>query len=62
MSYQLDFTSLLPYWRELLWGAWLTLALSLVSIALGFISGALCAVSRADGTAIVKRSSGCMSS
>ena len=55
MSYQLDFTSLLPYWRELLWGAWLTLALSLVSIALGFISGALCAVSRADGTAIVKR-------
>lgn len=58
MHYQLEFTSLLPYWREFLYGAWLTLQLSILSMALGFVLGSLCAVGRADGAPWVQRAVG----
>jgi polar amino acid transport system permease protein len=54
MTYQFDFAALLPYWREFARGVWLTLQLSAMSTVLGFILGTLCAIGRADGSAIVK--------
>ncbi|GAC1043217.1 amino acid ABC transporter permease [Rhizobium sp. No.120] len=49
MSYQFDFDSLLPYWKEFALGVWLTLQLSVVSTVIGFVLGTLCAIGRADG-------------
>ena len=49
MSYQFDFASLLPYWKEFALGVWLTLQLSVVSTVIGFVLGTLCAIGRADG-------------
>ena len=40
MTYQFDFSALLPYWREFAEGVWLTLQLSAVSTVFGFIGGA----------------------
>lgn len=50
MTYQFDFTGLMPYWREFLWGAVLTLQLSAIATVLGFVLGTLCAIGRADGS------------
>ncbi|TGD98690.1 amino acid ABC transporter permease [Methylobacterium nonmethylotrophicum] len=55
MTYQFDFASLLPYWREFAAGVWLTLQLSAVATVLGFVGGALCAIARADGPPWLKR-------
>lgn len=55
MTYQFDFSALLPYWRELAEGVWLTLQLSAVSTVFGFIGGALCAIARTDGAPWLKR-------
>ncbi|PZR12500.1 MAG: ABC transporter permease [Azospirillum brasilense] len=55
MTYQFDFSALLPYWREFAEGVWLTLQLSAVSTVFGFIGGALCAIARTDGTPWLKR-------
>ncbi|EJK81564.1 amino acid ABC transporter permease [Agrobacterium sp. SHOUNA12C] len=49
MSYQFDFASLLPYWKEFALGVWLTLQLSVISTVIGFVLGTLCAIGRADG-------------
>lgn len=49
MSYQFDFASLLPYWKEFALGVRLTLQLSVVSTVIGFVLGTLCAIGRADG-------------
>lgn len=54
MTYQFDFSALLPYWREFLQGALLTLQLSAISTVLGFMLGTLCAIGRADGPRWVK--------
>ncbi len=54
MTYQFDFSALLPYWREFAWGALLTLQLSIVATVVGFILGTFCAIGRADGTPFVK--------
>ncbi|MBS7539118.1 amino acid ABC transporter permease [Ancylobacter lacus] len=54
MTYEFDFSALLPYWREFAWGALLTLQLSALSTVLGFILGTLCAIGRADGPRWVK--------
>lgn len=54
MTYQFDFSALLPYWRDFAWGALLTLQLSALSTVLGFILGTLCAIGRADGPRWVK--------
>ena len=55
MTYQFDFSSLLPYWPEFLQGVWLTVQLSAVSTVLGFVLGTLCAIGRASGPPWVKR-------
>ncbi|MFC3124433.1 amino acid ABC transporter permease [Pseudoroseomonas globiformis] len=58
MTYQFDFSSLLPYWREFMEGVWLTLQLSAISTVLGFVGGALCAIARADGPSWLQRAVG----
>ncbi|TCQ09029.1 amino acid ABC transporter membrane protein 1 (PAAT family) [Rhizobium sp. PP-F2F-G36] len=54
MTYTFDFSALLPYWPDFLWGAVLTLQLSAVATVAGFIVGTLCAIGRADGSPVVK--------
>lgn len=54
MTYQFDFTALLPLWREFARGVWLTVQLSAVSTVLGFVLGTLCAIGRVDGPRFVK--------
>jgi len=49
MTYQFDFSALLPYWELFLEGVWLTIKLSAIATVLGFVGGALCAIARADG-------------
>lgn len=46
MNYQFDFGALLPYWREFLSGAVMTLQLTVFSVAIGLVIGVLCAVAR----------------
>ena len=55
MTYQFDFSALLPYWREFAEGVWLTLQLSALSTVFGFVGGALCAIARTDGPPWLKR-------
>jgi polar amino acid transport system permease protein len=54
MTYQFDFSALLPYWPDFLWGALLTLQLSAVATVAGFVLGTLCAIGRADGSPVVR--------
>src|SRR5215469_15812963 len=49
MLYKFDFSFLLEKWPAFLTGAWLTVKLTLLSIALGFVVGTLCAVARVYG-------------
>jgi len=44
MHYTFDFMSVFANWPRLLYGAWLTIQLSALSIVLGFVVGTLCAV------------------
>lgn len=44
MNYTFDFMSVFANWDRLLMGAWLTIQLSALSIALGFVVGTLCAI------------------
>jgi len=44
MHYTFDFMSVFVNWPRLLYGAWLTVQLSALSIVLGFVVGTLCAV------------------
>lgn len=46
MNYRFDFSSVFASWPRLLDGAWLTVELSALSIALGFVLGTLCAIAR----------------
>lgn len=43
MQYTFDFASVFVHWERLLYGVWLTVQLSALSIVLGFILGTLCA-------------------
>jgi polar amino acid transport system permease protein len=43
MTYHFDFSFLAERWPAFLEGAWLTIQLTVVSIALGFVLGTLCA-------------------
>lgn len=54
MTYEFDFSVLLPYWSLFLEGAWLTLKLSAVATVLGCIAGTLLAIGRADGSRWLK--------
>ena len=55
MTYQFDFSALLPYWQQFAEGVWLTLQLSAIATVLGFAGGALCAIARADGPPWLQR-------
>jgi len=44
MHYTFDFMSVFVHWDRLLYGAWLTVQLSTLSIVLGFVVGTLCAI------------------
>ncbi|MFC0409588.1 amino acid ABC transporter permease [Roseomonas elaeocarpi] len=55
MTYQFDFSALLPYWPEFLQGVWLTVQLSALSTVLGFVLGTFCAIGRASGPPWVQR-------
>jgi polar amino acid transport system permease protein len=46
MTYQFDFTSLLPYWPDLLFGCGLTLAMTSTSVLLGFGIGLMSVLAR----------------
>jgi polar amino acid transport system permease protein len=39
MTYRFDFAALLPYWRVLMAGCWLTLWMTVISVVLGFAIG-----------------------
>ena len=55
MTYKFDFSFLAERWPAFLEGAWLTIQLTVVSIALGFMLGTLCAVLRVYGGGVVRR-------
>jgi polar amino acid transport system permease protein len=46
MTYQFDFSVLLPYWRQMLYGCWLTVALAALSIGIGLSIGVVGAAAR----------------
>jgi polar amino acid transport system permease protein len=49
MLYKFDFSFLLEKWPVFLTGAWLTIQLTVLSIALGFVVGTLCAIAKVYG-------------
>jgi polar amino acid transport system permease protein len=55
MAYKFDFSFLAERWPAFLEGAWLTIQLTVVSIAFGFVLGTLCAVLRVYGGGVVRR-------
>src|SRR5580704_292061 len=55
MNYHFDFSFLAERWPAYLEGAWLTIELTVVSIALGFVLGTLCAVLRVYGGGVMRR-------
>jgi len=54
MNYTFDFMSVFANWDRLLMGAWLTIQLSALSIALGFVVGTLCAIAGKSSLALVR--------
>lgn len=55
MTYNFSFAFLASRWPALVEGVWLTVQLTVVSIALGFLVGTLCAVLRVYGNGFVRR-------
>ena len=55
MSYKFDFEFLAERWPDFVAGAWLTIQLTVVSIALGFLLGTVCAMGRAYGGPVLRR-------
>ena len=49
MSYKFDFAFLADKWPDFVAGAWLTIQLTILSIAFGFLLGTVCAVARVYG-------------
>lgn len=58
MSYKLDFAFLADKWPDFLAGAWLTIQLTLLSIALGFAVGTACAIARVYGGPLLRALAG----
>ena len=54
MSYKFDFSFLAERWPDFVAGAWLTVQLTVVSIALGRLVGTLCPLLRDYGTRLMK--------
>ena len=50
MKYRFDFEELLPYWPDFLHGAWLTVKMTALSLALGLVFGILLAIGRRSET------------
>jgi polar amino acid transport system permease protein len=46
MNYQFEFSALVPYWRDFLSGAAVTLQLTVFAVAIGLVIGVLCAIAR----------------
>lgn len=46
MQYEFNFAALAPYWQSFLSGAWVTIQLTVASVAFGMVIGVLCAVAR----------------
>jgi polar amino acid transport system permease protein len=58
MSYKFDFEFLAERWPDFVAGAWLTIQLTVLSIALGFVAGTICALARVYGGPVVRRVAG----
>jgi polar amino acid transport system permease protein len=58
MSYKFDFEFLAERWPDFVAGAWLTVQLTVLSIALGFVVGTICALARVYGGPVVRRVAG----
>jgi len=58
MSYKFDFEFLADRWPDFVAGAWLTIQLTVLSIALGFLVGTICALARVYGGPVVRRVAG----
>jgi polar amino acid transport system permease protein len=55
MSYKFDFAFMAERWPDFVAGAWLTIQLTVLSIALGFALGTLCALVRVYGGPVLRR-------
>jgi len=55
MSYKFDFAFMADRWPDFAAGAWLTVQLTVLSIALGFALGTLCALARVYGGPVLRR-------
>ncbi len=55
MSYKFDFEFLAERWPDFVAGAWLTIQLTVASIALGFLVGTACALARVYGGPVLRR-------
>ena len=55
MSYKFDFAFLADRWPDFVAGAWLTVQLTVASIALGFVVGMVCALARVYGGPVLRR-------
>jgi polar amino acid transport system permease protein len=55
MSYKFDFGFLADKWPDFVAGAWLTVQLTVASIALGFVVGTVCALVRVYGGPVLRR-------
>ena len=55
MSYKFDFAFLADRWPDFVAGAWLTIQLTVLSIAFGFVAGTVCALLRVYGGPLLRR-------
>jgi polar amino acid transport system permease protein len=55
MSYKFDFAFMADRWPDFVAGAWLTVQLTVLSIALGFALGTVCALARVYGGPVLRR-------
>src|SRR3981081_1842859 len=58
MSYKFDFAFLADKWPTFVAGAWLTIQLTILSIAFGFVLGTVCAMVRVYGGPLLRRAVG----
>ena len=55
MSYKFDFEFLAERWPDFVAGAWLTIQLTVLAIAFGFVVGTICAMARVYGGSVLRR-------
>jgi polar amino acid transport system permease protein len=58
MSYKFDFAFLAERWPDFVAGAWLTIQLTVLAIAFGFVVGTICALARVYGGPVLRRVAG----